>query len=368
MDEDAAEEEEGEEVRDGHEGVHAVGEVPDDGEVHDAADEEGGDVKDAVDDDPATTAQVLHGPFAIVAPAEDGGEGEGEQAEGEQGRADDGYLREGGLGERGAVVEGDVGVGQDAADDDEPGEGADDNGVPECAAAADQRLAHGVARLGGGSDNRCRAHARLIGEEAAGDAVAGGHHHRGAHETATGSLRREGRGDDELEGRPQEGGVGTEDIETAGDIEQGHERHEQAADAGDALDAAKDDGAGEQTDDGARQGRVYRVGLVGDGGYGVGLDGVADAEGGQSREDGEEDGRPAPAETALQGVHRSAEHTALRRFHTILDGQQTLGIFRRDAEDTRQPAPQYGTRTAEGDGRGHADDVARADGGGQGCG
>lgn len=56
MDEDAAEEEEGEEVRDGHEGVHAVGQVPDDGEVHDAADEEGDDVEQAVDDDPATAA------------------------------------------------------------------------------------------------------------------------------------------------------------------------------------------------------------------------------------------------------------------------------------------------------------------------
>ena len=134
MDEDAAEEEEGEEVGDSHEGVHAVGEVPDDGEVHDAADEEGGDVKQTVDEDPAATAQVLHGPFAVVAPAEDGGEGEGEQTEGEQRCADDGYLREGGLGERGAVVEGDVGVGQDAADDDEAGEGADDDGVPEGAA------------------------------------------------------------------------------------------------------------------------------------------------------------------------------------------------------------------------------------------
>lgn len=56
MDEDAAEEEERQQVGDGHQRVHAVGQVPDDGEVHDAADEEGGDVADAVDDDPATAA------------------------------------------------------------------------------------------------------------------------------------------------------------------------------------------------------------------------------------------------------------------------------------------------------------------------
>lgn len=56
VDEDAAEEEERQQVGDGHQRVHAVGQVPDDGEVHDAAHEEGGDVEQAVDDDPAAAA------------------------------------------------------------------------------------------------------------------------------------------------------------------------------------------------------------------------------------------------------------------------------------------------------------------------
>ena len=192
MDDDAAEEEEGEEVGDGHEGVHAVGEVPYESQFNDAADEDGGDVEDAVGDDPAVTAQVLDGPFAVVTPAENGGEGEGEEAEGEQRRAHDGNLLEGGLGQRGSVGEVDVVIGQHAADDDQAGDGTDDDRVPEGAARRYQCLTDGVARLGGGCHDGCRAQSRLIGEESAGDAVAGSHHDRCADEAAASGLRRKG--------------------------------------------------------------------------------------------------------------------------------------------------------------------------------
>ena len=106
------------------------------------------------------------------------------------------------------------------------------------------------------------------------------------------------------------------------------------------------------------------VGLFGHGGDGVSLYGVAYAEGGQCREHCEEHGQPLPAQSAFQGVHRSAEHASAFGLHPILDGQQSFGVLRRDAEDARQPAPQNGARAAEGNGRSHADDVARADGGG----
>ena len=44
-----AEEEEGEEVRDGHERIHAVGQVPYDGQVHHGSNKDGDDIQDAVD-------------------------------------------------------------------------------------------------------------------------------------------------------------------------------------------------------------------------------------------------------------------------------------------------------------------------------
>ena len=49
FDQYTAEEEEGEEVRDGHERIHAVGQVPYDGKVHHGSDKESDDIQDAVD-------------------------------------------------------------------------------------------------------------------------------------------------------------------------------------------------------------------------------------------------------------------------------------------------------------------------------
>ena len=54
--------------------------------------------------------------------------------------------------------------------------------------------------------------------------------------------------------------------------------------------------------------------------------------------------------------------------HAIFHSKQSLGILRCHAEDTREPAPQHGTRAAEGNGSSHADNVARADGGSKGGG
>ena len=49
LDQHAAEEEEGEGVRDGQERIHAVGQVPYDGQVHHGSNKDGDDIQDAVD-------------------------------------------------------------------------------------------------------------------------------------------------------------------------------------------------------------------------------------------------------------------------------------------------------------------------------
>lgn len=331
MDNDAAEEDEGDKVGYGHEGVHAVGEVPHDAQFDDAAQEGGDDVDDAVADDPALAPQVIDGPFAIVVPAKNGAEGEGEQGKGEEVRTHIGNLRESGVGERGTVGKVDVGVSQHAADDDNARDGTDDDGVPEGAAAADQRLSHRIARLGGGCHDGCRAHARLIGEQSAGYTVTGCHHDGGSDEAAAGSLRREGRVDYQLDGWPQEVDVGAENVNAAQYVEEGHERDKQPADVGDAADAAQQDASCQQADDDARDDVVDVVGLVGQGGDSVGLYGVADTERSKGRKHGEKHGKPLPAETALQGVHGAAEHAASLGLHAVLDGEHALGILRRNA-------------------------------------
>ena len=76
VDQDAVEAEEGDEVGDGHEGVHAIGEVPYHGEIHDATGKHGQHIKHTEHQHPTLALEILHGALAIIAPAEDGGEGE----------------------------------------------------------------------------------------------------------------------------------------------------------------------------------------------------------------------------------------------------------------------------------------------------
>ena len=198
-------------VRYCHQGIHAVGNVPDDVEVDDAAKEQEDDVKDAIEAIGLALLDVVDGTLAIVAPPKDGAEGKGQDAKGEQRCTDVGYLGEGYLGERRTVVIGYLGIRQDAADEHDTRQGTDDDGIPEGAGAADQRLADGVAGLGSGSDDGCRTHTTLVGEQAAGNTIAGGHHDGSPYEAATGSRGVEGRLDDELNGGPHIVAIHAED-------------------------------------------------------------------------------------------------------------------------------------------------------------
>ena len=81
---DAREQEQGDKVWNGHEGVHAVCDVPDDVEADDGAEEKGHDIEDAVETISTTTLNVVDGTLAIVAPAKDGAKGKGQDAESEQ--------------------------------------------------------------------------------------------------------------------------------------------------------------------------------------------------------------------------------------------------------------------------------------------
>ena len=55
----------------------------------------------------------------------------------------------------------------------------------------------------------------------------------------------------------------------------------------------------------------------------------------------------------------------MRRADAVFHGQQPFRIFGGNAEHPRQPAPEHGSRSAQGDGSGHTDDVACADSGGE---
>ena len=162
--------------------------------------------------------------------------------------------------------------------------------------------------------------------------------------------------------------VDDEDIDATEHIEECHERHQHAAHLRDGLHATDDDGCAEDGDHRARDVRRDAILVFHERGDGVRLHRTSDAERGEGGEEGEEDGEPLPAQSLLQGIHRTAEHSAPASLHTIFHGKQSLCIFGGDTKHTCEPAPEHGSRTTEGDGCGDTDDVARADGGGEGCG
>jgi YidC/Oxa1 family membrane protein insertase len=105
-------------IGDGHQPIEQVGQVPDNRQLYHGSGKDGSHVEQTVDVQVVLAAQVLHGTLAVVAPAEDGGEGESDNAEGEQRSTDDGNLLEGHLGQGTAVAVVDVGIGNDTGDED----------------------------------------------------------------------------------------------------------------------------------------------------------------------------------------------------------------------------------------------------------
>ena len=131
MDDDAAETEQGNEVRDSHEGIHAVGDVPNQSQADDATDENTDDVEHSIAKHPFLTLEIFHAALAVITPAQGGAEGKGAQTEGEQWGTDIWNLAERCLGKRSTVVIVDIRISDDARCDDQSGESADDNGIPE---------------------------------------------------------------------------------------------------------------------------------------------------------------------------------------------------------------------------------------------
>ena len=104
------------EVGNGHECIHRVGNVPDNIKADDATKEKCHDIEDAVEAVDALMLDVVDSTLAIIAPAKNSAEGKGQDAESEQRRS---YIRN--LGEshfcQGCSVSiTDIGISQDAAD------------------------------------------------------------------------------------------------------------------------------------------------------------------------------------------------------------------------------------------------------------
>ena len=256
----------------------------------------------------------------------------------------------------------DVGVLDDAGHQYQAGHQTDDHGIPEGARHGDQRLALGVAGFGRGSHQRSRAHAGFVGEQAPGEAVAAGHGDGAADEAAAHGPGAEGGADDDPDGLAHHVGIHDQYDQAAQEVEQRHKRHQHLRNPGDGLDATDDHQRHQHAEhDGHRDGRDVEV--LGDiAHHGIRLHHATDAKAAQRSQQRKQYAGPAGVQAPVQRVHRPADHRAVLALHAVLDGDDGLGILRGDAEHACQPHPQHRPRSAKGDGRADADDIAGANG------
>ena len=271
---------------------------------------------------------VVDGTFTIIAPSQDGAEGKCEDTERQQRGTDIRNLRERHLRQGCPVGIGDVGIGDDAAHQHNTCQRTDNHRVPKCSRTRHQCLTNGIACLGRCRHDGCRTHTALIGEQSAGNAIAGRHHHRGSNKAASCSRGIEGRFDNQLDGWPDVAAVHEENHNASDDIEYGHERHQEGTHTGNGFHTAEDDGRSQQADEDADYPCGNAKRLVSQQGDGVGLHRTADAKRCQCRKHGEKHRQPLHAKPALKGIHRASIEVTILSLDTIFHSQQPFGIFR----------------------------------------
>ncbi len=226
--------------------------------------------------------------------------------------------------------------------------------------------------MGGGLgvDDGGGAESGFVGENAAGDAHFDREGDGGSGETAGDGGGIEGVVEDLAKSVGNLGGVENENRDAAEKVDEDHYRHDAFGEFSDPFDTAKGDDSDEENDgDAADAGRDAELGVDG-GGDGVGLDHVADSEGGESGEKRVGDGEPFPfrAETFFDVKHDAAGNGAVGGDFAVFHAERGFGEFRGHADESDHPHPEKSTRSAEGDRGADAGDVSDADGSGHGGG
>ena len=369
---DAGQRDECDHVRQHHELVEHIRQLPDQiiGQAGTEEDEDNSD--DGVGKVCLLAEEIIDIDAAEEVPADDRREREKQQADGHERIAEriteharERDLRHVRLGD---AVDRAVGqravAGVERGDDDERRHGQDDERVDEHANHCDRALLVRALDVGQRMRVRRGAHTGLVREQAALGALADSRLECVADAAADDGLRHEGVLEDHAEGLRHVADAGKEHDQTADQIQAGHDRHDLLRDGGDALHAADEDkrrdGGNDQAHDPARDMECILARLT----NGVGLyHGAHEAER-QNDRDREEAGQElaeAVRECALDVVHRAAEDRAVRLDHTRLLREHRLGIDRRHAEERDDPHPEDRAGAADEDRAAGADDVAGAD-------
>src|SRR5690606_30626756 len=359
----------------GHQTVGHVAERPHRAQLGGGADEHHQGEHDAERHHRFPASQVLHAALTVVAPADQGGEGEEHHRE-RHGVVAERRQRGGDLpqahghaqgGHQGAVVLLRLAPGT-RDDDDQAGHAHHDDGVDESLGHRHEGLPHRLLRLGGRRSDTTGAQTRLIGEDAAGHTLLDGEQQRRAEQTARGRLAGERLPEDESERRRKLGDVHDEDGYRDEDVGDDHDGHHTGGEPADALDAAQhhrghDEDHGRTGEPGGDRPDVLQLG-----GHRVGLGHVADTERGNRAEQGEEeaeDETEAAADPVAQVEHGATALLAFGVPAAVLHTQQRFAVLGGHAQQAGHPHPEQCAGAAVADGERRASDVAHTHGGGQ---
>ena len=263
-------------------------------------------------------------------------------------------------------------------DDSQSGDGADDDGVDKDLKHAPHGLFGRLLGRGSGVGDGGGAQTGLVGEHAAGKAVLHRQHDGVAENAAADGPKAESVAEDGAEGRRKLGNAHDDQDDTSQNVENSHKGNQVGGHLADTLNTAQNDD-GDQNGKDDTDDQADRFDLLGirnacqthDGaGDLAGLGNVADAEGGQTAQDGEDDRQPLPvlAQAVFNVVHGAALVDAVLIRIAELHGQGDLGVLGAHAEEGGYPHPEHSARAAHKDRAGNAGDVAGAHGAGQGGG
>ena len=167
LEDDRTQQCQGDQVGDCHEPVHDICQQPDQFKLDDRPGQDGDDPQDPVRHDDTRPEDELGTAFAVIAPAQKGGEGKYDQAECDDVVPAADSLAIGKSGQGRTRLSAGPGARQQ---DDQCRHGADDERVDEGAEHADQALAHRVVCLGRRMRNRGATEACLVGKHSPRDA------------------------------------------------------------------------------------------------------------------------------------------------------------------------------------------------------
>jgi hypothetical protein len=154
-------------------------------------------------------------------------------------------------------------------------------------------------------------------------------------------------------------------IERHQQIDHRHEGHDDFGDAGDLLDAAENDHAGQRRQRNANPQLVETKGALERIGDGIGLDGVEDETEGQDQADRENGARPGGTKPLGNIEGRPATIFAIVVLGLVELGQSGLRIGRRHADQRHHPHPEDRAGPAEIERHRHTGEIAGTDARGQ---